>query len=749
MPGTVQKESPFAKQMMMLLDNQDTRALSPAQLNALRSSNAIFLAYYQTELERINPATFAFFNDEKKAQLRLQLQHTLCILTIQQRINHMDARHYHEQEINGAITLCQDYQLQLEGLPPIDNGVQPEARPVINAAASPIKYLGLQLIRWLAHQVGYVPNGNTANIINTLNDANKWRLYWVWGGGLLMSVLQEIPQDFFNNSQQAQPDLKGPANVLGHISWALYYFRFGVNLFLFAKHSLPCSWLKENDEEKQIPAWDRIKAQTKQRKFTLLNDIAWGSVNLVCFLWLVGSDPLIYAGNVLVIGLLVFDILLSGWRFHEEKKKFEHARDILNNTIRDLDDSINELDAWLQDKVRRIQAGDQFSAAELEEKKAKMEQLAAAQRQRQELEEFLKTTKSAWKLKRDSIINDISYSCGLLVGWCFIGGVFFPPATAIAAQSTIMALGLAGGVFCFALTVAYQALICHIEVAKIRSKVKENTEKIEALQTESAKLQPNLNQLQNALNALNAQDKYELCVNRPGEPAEANKLYVEFRGESILYTVNDPQTEQVVSGIINSRQIDLSLTTPLTIKALQPHLLRLLENIPAIPKEKVQQEAKRAQLKTQLEPLEKQSKYQFLEIKSLEAKNRYQQRMIRHQKLNMLRGIVIDAILPAVLFATLVFLPTGIGIGILAAALALVVLSKMVLKAYEPKPEPVPTFNETDYERTKVENRAKQQNRTLAADRNRLFYHELQDHEDRVDPYATSSTFPPLDLVPV
>src|SRR3990167_1269924 len=484
MQGPITTHHPFAKQLTILLANQDAHELSPEQLHAFKRSNAIFLTHYQNVLEDLNPATFIFLNDEKKVRLREQLQHTLSILTIQVLINNMDKRYYHQKALNDAIALCQSYQEQLKGYPPVDNAPSDAILPVMNAAESPIKYLGLLCARWLAKQFNYVPNGNTVTLKNWIRDSNKWRLYWVWGGGLLMTVLQAIPANFFNDTT-AQLDIKIPANVLGYLSWAIYYFRLGLNLCLFIKHALPGKWSWMSEEEKKVPTLDRINAQWHQRKFTILNDLAWGTVGLLCFCWLIGSSSMVYAGNTLTSGLLVFDVLLACWHFFEEQTQFKYAKAHLKEKISDLDKSIQELTAALEVLKAKIRIGDKLDRDELvAQKKLATEQLAAIQRQRDELDQLLKTTKTNWTIKKASIVNDLIYSCGLLVGWSLIGGVFFPPSLAFAAQSTILALSFGGAVYCFVLTVTYQAIVCYLEVAKIRHSIKENIQKIKILQKE-------------------------------------------------------------------------------------------------------------------------------------------------------------------------------------------------------------------------------------------------------------------------
>jgi len=83
----------------------------------------------------------------------------------------------------------------------------------------------------------------------------------------------------------------------------------------------------------------------------------------------------------------------------------------------------------------------------------------------------------------------------------------------------------------------------------------------------------------------------------------------------------------------------------------------------------------------------------YLEMKGLMADSEYQQRMARFQTVKFVRSILIDAFVPAIIFAALVFMPLGIGLGVLAAGLVLAVLSKILINQFEPKADQLPSFD--------------------------------------------------------
>lgn len=88
----------------------------------------------------------------------------------------------------------------------------------------------------------------------------------------------------------------------------------------------------------------------------------------------------------------------------------------------------------------------------------------------------------------------------------------------------------------------------------------------------------------------------------------------------------------------------------------------------------------------------------FLEIKRLSAEADYQEKMVQFQKIKLIRTIVIDIIVPPLVFASLLFMPLGIGVAVIAAGLLLAIATHLLLKRLEPPKPPLPEFNEEAYQ---------------------------------------------------
>ncbi len=96
-----------------------------------------------------------------------------------------------------------------------------------------------------------------------------------------------------------------------------------------------------------------------------------------------------------------------------------------------------------------------------------------------------------------------------------------------------------------------------------------------------------------------------------------------------------------------------------------------------------------------------EKKLLYLEIKKLQAESEYQKQMIVLQSVQLVRSLMIDVLIPAVIFSCLVFLPMGIGFAALGAALGLAIASNLLVNALfapDAKMKELPTeFPEKEY----------------------------------------------------
>ena len=392
------------------------------------------LNHYLGLLENIDPVLFPYMNEKKKKQCLRDLQVTLLFLMTQKKYELQHQKTENSKNYDKKIQKCQElidtllYQQMCKS-----TKTQPSPEHGYATDGFPVKYLGISWGQWFAEQITDLMDGKTKSIKSAMGAFNEKRLYWVWGGGLLKTVLELLPPDFFN-LEQAKQTIQIPDPYTGCLSWALYYFRFSLNFSLLLKHTVSHPWMTE--EEKSTPWTERFLTQWDQRKFTLLNDFVWATGNILCFFLLKGPGALGTAGDALTLALLMFDISLAVWEFAEEETNYNKEMLDYKNNIKELKNQIK-------------QSKDE---AELEEYKLRLYALKRAKKQ----------CKRDWDHKKINLIINISYAVGLMLAF-FLLATPFLPALAIA--------GPAGAVLCFALTVIFNVVKGALEINKTKQSV--------------------------------------------------------------------------------------------------------------------------------------------------------------------------------------------------------------------------------------------------------------------------------------
>lgn len=88
----------------------------------------------------------------------------------------------------------------------------------------------------------------------------------------------------------------------------------------------------------------------------------------------------------------------------------------------------------------------------------------------------------------------------------------------------------------------------------------------------------------------------------------------------------------------------------------------------------------------------------YLEIRQCQAETEYQKQVMKYQSANLVRSIMIEALVPAVVFASLVFVPLGIGVPVLIAAVALAIATHYLVEAwFKPDEKKALEFDDKQY----------------------------------------------------
>jgi hypothetical protein len=593
-------------------DNETDKALPELEtLSKQRIERDSLLAQYSSQLNTLNPLIFHYLTPAQKAQWHKQLLLTFYLFSAQAKIDEAEARTRNLPDLMAGMNKCLK---RLEELCPLlDENRSPEEKQLKAASTGDeyLKYLGLTIVApWLTSKImelvnsasdselnekpssqfaykaslkpGRLEGKKSSLLIEWMSQVNGRRLYWVWGGGMLASILELL--DFTETLPDstighAQKGLGIPAPITGNMSWALYYTRLGINLFLLLKHTIKGPWMSK--EESDIAPWERFKTQWNQRKFSILNDSIWATANMVCFFWLRGGGMLGYAGNVLTAMLLLMDLCISIWAFLEESTRHNVEKAAFTERQTDLRLKIAGLSGQLTEKEKQRlklpEGSDEKQQCEEELAALKLEQ-EQLQAELVQLDKLIEQSDLAWTYKKYSLTSSIAYSASLLFGFCMVCCFFFPPA--VLAPIALVVMGVAGASLCFTLTILAAALSGGLDIAKSKDSLKEARKECSELLKKYLAITPDGNQ-------------------------------------------------------------------------------------------------------------DSEKKLLFIEIKALRAESVYQEEMIRFQAIKLARGIFVNACTPALVFASLVLMPTGIGVGVLAAGFVLAVATHLFINRFEPQREKI------------------------------------------------------------
>lgn len=563
--------------------NRQIEDMEIANIAKMRPFLSSLLNYYQQELYKIDPVSLGFIHGipEMHDKMAQQLRTTLFLLHLQYKLDEAEGRNYRLPSLKRQLDYSWDLLSRLE-IGKIDTPAK-QLKEEVRLSEKPAAYCGLVIVAaFIANKIGdFIDDfkaAKTVSMIQWMNDINERRLYWVWGGGMLQSVLDALPQNM-QYLDQARKGLAAPSPYTGYMSWVLYFTRMGINLFMVMKHTIPGSWMSE--DEKLIPISERFLTQWNQRKFSLLNDLIWGLVNMACFFWLYGPGKLGYAGNIATVGLLFMDLCLNTWRLIEEQTKYNKFKLEMSIAQEKLQHELfikKQLLEQAEEEAKKSKNDDLINQLQLE--------IAQINIKLEDNKRIIAHTEKEWSFKYAGLINEVSYSAGLLIAFSFMVCFMFPPAAI--APATLVILGVTGAAMSFILTAAAAVINGYLEVEK-------------------------------------SKEAHEDALN--------------------------------------------------------------------------QREALLAKYKA--EPDEARRKILFLDIAALEATSQYHLEMAHFQKLQVIRALCVDALIPVIVFASLMFMPLGIGLGVMGAGLALIVISKIIVNQHAPQnPELMQLADSTEEERS-------------------------------------------------
>jgi hypothetical protein len=478
--------------------------MAVAKLEIYSYASIVPLSYYETELSKDNPFRFQYMTPEQRAFARVRLLNTLVAMRIDAQ-NHMErGRKLKLKQRAAELQKCCDLLYSLDYL---DDPIRSNA-----GRDCPLGYLGLYAhldlmkpktdpndpkqvenlvndIQYFANQVKALDdpmNDDTDKTRQLLGQFNGLRLlHWVAGVSTAQAILDFVwNEQHYRSQYQNQFDSASTAfsTPMGFISVFLFYFRLFAVELKEAIQQARSKWEPVKSTGVRLPdegAWTRFKADVfGMRKYIILNDILWGTANLLAFLWLrsttdvavksifglKGNPALGFAGNLLMLAFLVMDVILTFARYMELKKQF-------NTDVLDLEKEAEGLSVKIIDIENHLRV-----SLEVDDQAALKNQLNYLKATKRQAEEAITQLKFNWRYQKYKLWAELGYTSSLVLSFGLMCIIMF---TGVVFSGLL--LGVIGAAAWFIMTLVYNGVNAAIEHSKIKATVSERRMHAEGL----------------------------------------------------------------------------------------------------------------------------------------------------------------------------------------------------------------------------------------------------------------------------
>lgn len=576
-----------------------------------------------------------------------------------------------------------------------------------------LAYLARTVIEWLRDTTFDALTNPTVASRTALSTVNAHRLYWIWGKGFLLDcILSELP-DILNKTRSTQ-EINAPNVITGYMSFILYYTRLFAETVLLFKHVVPGWWMSEAEKQK---GWkQRLAERWDEKGIVILNDLVWSTTNLVTYFWLTSSQSarLGNYGIGLTALLLCFDAALTFYAWSKNQKKFERAvakidgeiivaNKELSATVEQLDETQEALTPYSQETVAALNESCAPLFALLDKIRSISDQATA-----DALLEVLKTTKvSDYQRQIKSFIemeNELSHN--------YLNTELQTLDDFNLEESSETIQTVINETVVSEQNSPSQELMAHILNSwRLHQRTRRLSKRLESLNDEKAALSLDWKYQSESHQdllvysiAMMASFSLLLLPLIPGLPIAASMIG--FASSLLLFSVSVAYTYKTYHNKVARSEEERAQAKQQCAQLLIEHkILQAIEEgknydklfLELIKLGEVLPEGQQRQKAEYYHSLKKDSalpehflKLQrlqlFLEIRQLQANDTYHQGMIRYQRINLMRAVVTDCIIPVIVFAATFCFPLGIGLGILAAGLVVgLILPKLIDYCFTPK----------------------------------------------------------------
>jgi hypothetical protein len=469
---------------------------------AIHRQNAILAQIAITKLKTISDKDFDTLNVTERHIQKEKLERLFKIIADDLQLNSL------KPDNVAQLNRCARLLIKLNK-PSYDTKETPEGilNTLVNESEKPAKYVALCILApWIADTMMNINKKTSLDIkaaagatvvIDKTNKINAQRLTWAWSGGLDLAIMSMLPHRA-GHMAYANEALSQFSIGTSYMSFVLYYFRLGLHLSLLAHGTLKGSWMDpwrtQADIEQNMGIEERFRTQWQPRKFAIINDAFWATANLVCFMYLVGSNMLSYFGGGLASALMLMDVGLLFWEYLEQETDYNALLEKYNNDLAKLNLEIlnfNFNKNKLRDEITKIEKqivllSNNTSDDITEQKKTELVhnlaqmKMADAKMTREALiakqEELIQDKEQCefdWKYINKNLYNNLAYSIVLALSVGIICcSMLCTPLGIIAANALI--LNLVGSAISCAATMAIHTKTTMTEIEKSRDLIDQN-----------------------------------------------------------------------------------------------------------------------------------------------------------------------------------------------------------------------------------------------------------------------------------
>lgn len=685
-------------------------------------------------IKTISPC-FNLLSEQKKQEHLRTLRFAIYLYYLQYQLDAKKVQRTIDiAKYEAGISDCLNLILKLE-----HDYTTPEA-PDVAASSKPLQYLAIDAARWMCDQIYAMASnqyrefsvGKTKKIKGWMGDLNLERLEWVWGKMFLVSILTAftkkiIPSIIDIHGADAKKIIDKSSVYTGYLSFVLYYARDLIHIGLLLRNTLVGPMFeREVLTLDELPSEEEIAENYRFKYLWITTDTKEEESGI--------SDEEANDENTPIKKKIPQRVLyyVRGNGDCEELKLSE-------------EDKVKLAALFAENEIRAKLTAEQINDLHIVNKdgSAHSPWTIAETKEMQPWERF----KTQWKLRKFSILNDTIW--GLANMACFywlIDGNLLLAGNGLTGALLIMDLSLAV-LYLYEESTQHNKLVLEMEekittltneledfkaslatLEEEKEQKKEIGEKIsQQLLDEEAQLRKRIadhgHQLaveEEALKQVQFEwlyHKYKLW-NLVGYSAGlllafsiANTFYLPAPWVATgLGAIGISATPALMLGIgIGGAGLCFIFTTlnaaingSIDIAKSRASAAELKAEYQEVfdKFKKVNQKLSRDDLDDEKrQKLEEKRRDLYLQLKGIEIEIGYHSAMAKYHAANMVRSMMIDAMVPFVAFAALALMPTfGTGLAVIAAALLVVLISKQLIKQFEPTNDKQVTYDEEHFQ---------------------------------------------------